>query len=77
MTTCPICQSEDFGFGQLTSAGYVFVSQGPFSKVPVHCSVCLSCGVVAHYVDRAGLEAIRAKAVGPRKPPRDRDEDGK
>jgi len=49
----------------LTSYGDVRINLGFFSlrgTVPVGCSVCLSCGFVAPYVDHGGLVAIREKA---------------
>ncbi len=68
---CPMCQGEEFYEGNIKSFGNVFISLGIFSWAQVHGRVCLACGFLAPYVDRANLIAIRNKARWPWGKPRE------
>jgi hypothetical protein len=64
---CLMCQGEHFYSGRLETTGSlgngeVSIQLGIFHNVPVDCTVCLTCGFVAPYVDHGGLVAIRETA---------------
>jgi hypothetical protein len=65
---CPSCHGSDLywfhGYGpiELRAGGErVEIRLSRFDELSVKCSVCLSCGFVAPYLERADLERLRAQ----------------
>jgi hypothetical protein len=66
---CPSCHGSDLyffsGYGPIElmagSGEHVEIPLSSSGQMRVKCSVCLSCGFVAPYLERADLERLRAR----------------
>jgi hypothetical protein len=64
---CTACGGTDFDHDRFRTGLAAFprtFANVFFESVLAKCSVCLSCGCVAVYVDDATLEKLRARTVG-------------
>jgi hypothetical protein len=64
---CTACGGTEFDHDRFRTGLAAFprtVANIFFGSVLAKCSVCLSCGAVAVYVDDATLEVLRARTAG-------------
>ena len=57
---CIACHGTELHQVSMTAGMWtVGLKGGSFESAPVKCSVCLSCGFVAHYVDGMSTRTVR------------------